>query len=109
MLLHQRDGFRVENRPVLDRRHARAHRGLDTRRSMRVRRDAPIELRGGLDDRPHFLFAVLLHAGRVRERQHTTRRADLDDVCAILDRVAYGVAHLVEPIGDTDLDTAFVS
>ena len=93
---------------MLNRRHARADRRLDTGGPVRVRGNAPVELRRRLDDRAHLVFGVLLHAGRVSQRQHAAGRADLDDIGAVFDHVANRIADFVDSIGDARFDPAFV-
>ena len=109
MLLHQRDGFGVENRAVLDRCHAGPHRRLDPGGAVRVCRDPAVELRRGLDDRAHLVFGVLLHAGGIGQRQDAAGRADLDDVGAVFHRIAHRVADFLDAVRHADFHSAFVA
>ena len=105
VLLHQCDRFVVQHRAVLDRRHARAHGGLDALGAVRMRRDLHAVPRGFVDHRLQLLVGVLLRADRSLERQHARRRAGLDDLGAVLDLVAHRLDHLPRAVGDALLGT----
>ena len=50
--------------------------------------------------RLHLLERVLRHADRVALGEHAARRADLDDVGAVLHLIAHGLARFVRAVGD---------
>ena len=50
------------------------------------------------------LVGVLLRARRAGVRHHAARRAHLDELRAVLDLVADGLAHLADAVGDALLD-----
>src|SRR5690606_19534041 len=104
---HQARAFLVEERAVLDARHARADRALDALGAVCVRRDAAVQRARLGDHRDEFFLAVLRRADALRtSREHTGGRAGLDHVSAALHLVAYGTTHFIDAIGDAGLRRA---
>ena len=78
--------------------------GVDGGVAVRVGGDLQAAAVRLVGDRREFLGRVLLGAGRTGRRDHAARPAALDDLGAVLDLVADGLADLVDPVGDALLD-----
>ena len=89
---------------MLDAIDARLDRGPDAVVAVCVRRDLEPGAVRFVGDRPQLLVGVLLRTGRAGVRHDAARRADLDQLRAVLDLVADRLAHLADPVGDALLD-----
>ena len=69
-----------------------------------VGRDPEAPAVGLVGDRGQLLGGVLLRARRAGRRHHAAGRAALDELGAVLDLVADGLADLVDAVGDALLD-----
>ena len=101
MAFRQADALIVYQAGVFDRVDAGEDRVSDRRCTVGVRGDPPTELVGFVDDRLHFFQRVLLGARLIAFAEHAARRADLDDVCAVLDDLANLRADRPWAIGDS--------
>ena len=103
MLLHQGECVVIEHRTVLNRSYAGPHRCLDALGAVRVCGHRDAVAAGFLDDHPHFGFRELLCSNQFLPAEHAGRRADFDDLGAMLDLIARGVQQSVGAIGDARL------
>ena len=97
---HQVQGLVGHERAVLDAVDAGLDGGADAVVAVGVGRDPQPGAVRLVDDRRQLLVGVLLRAGRPGVRHHPARRADLDELGAVLDLVADRLAHLVDAVGD---------
>ena len=78
--------------------------GLDGRddrlRAVGVRGDPQAAPMRFVDDRAEFLVGVVLGSGGAAVRHDPARRADLDELRAVLDLVADCLADLVDAVGE---------
>ncbi len=92
------DRLVVQHRSMVDAPYAGADRGFDALRPVRVRRDITSPARRFLDRHPELLVGILLGAGVDALRENGARRQDLDEVRAVLEVRAHGVADGVHSI-----------
>ena len=91
-------------RAVLDAVDPGPDAGADAGVAVGVRRHAQAVAVGLVDDGVQLLVGVLLAPGGGAERHDAARRRDLDQLGAVLDLVAHGLAHLGHAVGDALLD-----
>jgi hypothetical protein len=101
---HQVERRVARERAVLDAVDARLDRGTDPVVAVCVGRNLEAGAMRLVGDRRQLLVGVLLRTRGAGMRHHTTRRADLDDLRAVLDLVSHRCAHLADPVGDALLD-----
>jgi hypothetical protein len=101
---HQIERLVTHEGTVLDAVDARLDRRPDAVVAMGVGRHRETGPVGLVRDGPQLVVGVLLGAGRAGVRHHPARRADLDQLGAVLDLVADRLAHLRPAVGDALLD-----
>ena len=101
---HPLDRVVADHHPVLDAVDAGVEGGVHRLVAVGVGGDPQAATVGLVGDRRELLGGVLLRAGRTGGGHHTTRGAALDQLGAVGDLVADGLADLADPVGDALLD-----
>ena len=98
---HELSPFLVQEGPVLDGGHPRAHRPLDPFGAVRVRRDLPAPGRRLVHQRVELFLGVERGPHRLLLRHRPRGRGHFDDVGAVLHLEAHLLADLLDAVGHT--------
>ncbi len=107
MFDHRGDRLVIDEKAVLDAVDPGGDSVLDRVGAVGVGGDAQPAAVRLVDDRAQLLVRIVLCAWRTRQRHHSARAADLDQLGAVFDLVAHRLANLVDSVGDAFFNRQF--